>query len=96
MTKGEGSKKKAAEALNKSVQKREKGATSISYVSTKGTYRIRCAHYARRGEAGKEKIAGGYQTEAQAKSEEQLFAFAVRTGGARGVGTIGIPISPQL
>ena len=96
MGKYQGSSKKASKAADNSVKKREKGATSVSYHSTSNTYRIRCIHYARAGGAGKEKIAGGYQTEAQAKSEEQLFAFAVRNGGARGVGTIGIPISPQL
>ena len=64
--------------------KGEKGAPSVSYHSASNMYRIRCKHYARTGAAGVRREALGYKTEAQAKSEELLFAFAVRNGGARG------------
>ena len=83
MTKRKGGQKKAAKAGNKSVGRREKGATSVSYNSGKDTYRIRCTYYPRKGEAGQERVANGYKTEAQAMAEEALFAFAVRNGGAR-------------
>jgi hypothetical protein len=83
MGKGKGSVKKTRKGGKNSPKTRGKGDATVSKHETNGTWRVRCTHYPKSYASGNRKEAGGYQTEQQAKAEVQLFAFAVKNGGAK-------------
>ena len=66
-----------------SIELSKAGQTTISYNTAKGYWRIRCYYYSMARANGVRMEANYYLTENAAKSEEELFRFAVHTDRAK-------------